>query len=772
MKRRITAIAIVFACASIAWADEPVPLTSLRAIHNLSNAEASHVLPVEFEATVTYFSSYGGNMFVQDGDVAIFVRNPKGASAIPGDRVLIKGTTQPSFRPIVNASSVRLVHPGPLPRPVPAAFDELIRAERDCMFVTVRGVVQTADPVFVDNVTITRLRLRTDGGFLDVDVDEDKAGLLSGLLDAEVEVTGATSGKFDGKKQEIGAVIRVQSSAGVKVLKLAAISPWSAPLKPMDEVLTAYHVNNLTQRVRVRGTITYYQPGSAVVLQSGAKSLWIETQSIAPLKIGDRGSATGFPDVHNGLILTNGEVRDELEPFPLSPQREEWPQLTSSRHLYDLVSIEGVVVTAVRGASQDEYALVSDGYMFSAIHRHTETPGIPLPPMKAIPTGSRVRVTGICILDDENTSGSDVPFNILMRTPDDIDVVARPSWLNVRNLVSIVSLLLLLVLAIGVWGWTLRRKVRQQTAALSTRIAAEAALERATAERERRRSRILEKINGSEPLAGILEQIAELVSFRLDGAPCWCEVADGARLGEYPPEAEYLRVASTEIPARSGPALGTLFAGFSRETQPSAREDESLSVGAKLATLAIETRRLYSDLRHRSEFDLLTDIHNRFSLGKQLDLQIEEARENARVFGLIYIDLDNFKQVNDIYGHHVGDLYLQEVAQRMKRQLRSADMLARLGGDEFAALVTVVRSRAEVEEIAQRLERCLDDAFCVDGCVLHGAASVGIALYPEDGQTKSSLLSAADAAMYVAKHTRRESLTRTAKRALEDANRV
>ena len=257
MKRRITAIAIVFACASIAWADEPVPLTSLGAIHNLSNAEASHVLPVEFEATVTYFSSYGGNMFVQDGDVAIFVRNPKGASAIPGDRVLIKGTTQPSFRPIVNASSVRLVHPGPLPRPVPAAFDELIRAERDCMFVSVRGVVQTADPVFVDNVTITRLRLRTDGGFLDVDVDEDKAGLLSGLLDAEVEVTGATSGKFDGKKQEIGAVIRVQSSASVKVLKLAAISPWSAPLKPMDEVLTAYHVSNLSQRVRVRGTITY-----------------------------------------------------------------------------------------------------------------------------------------------------------------------------------------------------------------------------------------------------------------------------------------------------------------------------------------------------------------------------------------------------------------------------------------------------------------------------------------------------------------------------------
>ena len=239
-------------------------------------------------------------------------------------------------------------------------------------------------------------------------------------------------------------------------------------------------------------------------------------------------------------------------------------------------------------------------------------------------------------------------------------------------------------------------------------------------------------------------------------------MADGARLGSHPPVAEDLRVVSTDIPSRCGAALGKLHASFPAGTPPCAREQEALSVGAKLATLAVETRRLYSDLRHRSEFDLLTDIHNRFSLGKKLDVQIEEARQDARIFGLIYIDLNDFKQVNDRYGHHVGDLYLQEVALRMKRQLRSADMLARLGGDEFAALVTVVRSRAEVEEIAHRLEHSLDDAYAVEGYILHGSASVGIALYPEDGMTRDSLLSAADAGMYVAKHTRRLHLSELA----------
>lgn len=125
------------------------------------------------------------------------------------------------------------------------------------------------------------------------------------------------------------------------------------------------------------------------------------------------------------------------------------------------------------------------------------------------------------------------------------------------------------------------------------------------------------------------------------------------------------------------------------------------------------------------------------------------------MFGFIYIDLNEFKQINDLYGHHIGDRYLQEVAIRMKRQLRPHDLLARQGGDEFAALVTAVRSRADVEEIAMRLERCLDEAFVIERYTVHGSASVGIALYPEDGETKDALLSTADAAMYKVKNAGR-----------------
>jgi diguanylate cyclase (GGDEF)-like protein len=367
--------------------------------------------------------------------------------------------------------------------------------------------------------------------------------------------------------------------------------------------------------------------------------------------------------------------------------------------------------------------------------------------MLKVPLGSTLRVTGICIIADTRAFNVETPFNILLRSFDDITVVASPSLLSIRNLILVVALLLAVVFVVVARGWVLERKMRRQAAAMSIRTEVEAVL-------ERQRSRILEDINGSRPLAEILEEIAELVSFRLDGASCWCETIDGELHGNCPSNALDWRVARKEIAAHAGPKLGTIFAALDPLTAPAAIEREALSGGARLAALAIETRRLYIDLCRRSEFDQLTEVHNRFSLEKCLDARIAEAGKTASIFGLIYIDLDKFKQVNDCYGHHVGDLYLQEAARRMKHQLRDVDVMARLGGDEFAALVSVALNRNEIEEVAIRLERCLDEPFSIEGNLLRCSASVGIALYPDDGVTGDRLLNAADAAMYVIKNAK------------------
>jgi diguanylate cyclase (GGDEF)-like protein len=746
--------------ASLAGAAPELPLTSLSAIHSLSNEQASKELPVAFEATVTYFRGYEKTLFVEDGDIAIFVLATTNLRLEPGDRIFIRGTTKESFRPIVVSSDLTLLHHGTLSPPVPATFFPLIQAKLDCRYVRARGRIRLATDGSSSGRHVTLLEMAMKGGDIAITVDQGVEASLSNLLDADAEVSGVVSGNFDGKMQETGVLLHVSSLDDVKVLRKAAVDPWSIPVTPMDQVLTVSDDDDHTPRVRVEGVLTYFYPTQMAVLEEGRRSIRVLTPTIERLHVGDRVEAIGIPTVDHGfLTLKAGDLRSIESAAPITPQALTWNQVASGKHAFDLVSIEGTVVTQVREHAQDVYIISSLGHLFSATVRHPYVyeygSNVLPPPMPPIASGSMVRITGVVIHEDANPFNGPMAFGILLRSSSDIEVVASPSLLNVRNLVRLVSLLLLVVIAVCSWVWMLQRKVREQTTELATRAEAETVL-------ERRRSRILEDINGTRPLREILKQITELISFRLGGVSCWCEIGNGISVGERPTETGNLNVVRQEISSRSGSLHGNLSAALDPVAPLGGHAPEALSMGAWLATMAIETRGLYSDLVHRSEFDLLTDIYNRFSFERRIVVLLEEAARKEALFGLIYIDLDEFKQVNDQYGHRAGDQYLQEAAQRMKRQLRPHDMLARLGGDEFAVVVPYLRCRGDVEEVAARLVRCFQEPFQLEGYTLEGSASVGVALFPEDGTTKDSLLSAADAAMYVSKNVKKESRQRIA----------
>jgi diguanylate cyclase (GGDEF)-like protein len=747
MKWLISICAVILGFSSCGWAAAPATLMTLHAAAALANSEVIPNQLVAFEATVTYYSTKTHNLNVQENNEAIYVKVVTNANLLPGDRIMVKGTLKPSFLPYVISDEITVLGHDKLPRPLPVTFDDMVGKKINGRFVSVRGVVRTAGLVSSPGVASGRLQLLMDGGYIDIEVESNDVAALKNLVDTEVEVTGAAGRKFDGKMQQVGAKIKATSLDDIKVIGRANTDPWSLPITPLSDIVMGSHVRDLSQRLRVRGIITYYQPGSAVVLQNSTTSLWVSTQTSEPLRIGDVADATGFPDTHGGqLNLVYAEIKDSQIKAPISPLSANWHQLafwgrsTLGGHGFDLVTITGRVATVTREAVQDEFVLVADGKVFTAIYRHPPPPD-PTPPMLDVPLGSSLRVTGICLPQVANPINDEVPFDILLRSFADIQVVAEPSLLNVRNLAIIVFILLFAVMVVGIRSWIIERRTRREASAV--------------AYVEQRRRRILEDINGSRPLAEVIEQITELVTFRLRGSPCWCLIKDGAMLGNSPTSLSSLRVIETEIPAHSGPPLGTMFAAFPMVIKPNAEKHEALSMGAGLASLAIGTRRLYSDLVHRSEFDLLTDIQNRFSMEKQLEALIDDARRTGGIFGIIYIDLDDFKQVNDRYGHQVGDIYLVEAASRMKRQLRPADILARLGGDEFAALVPAVRSRADVEEIASRLDLCFEEPFTAHRHVLRGSASMGIALYPEDANTCDGLLTAADSAMYGRKRNRK-----------------
>jgi diguanylate cyclase (GGDEF)-like protein len=738
-------IAAVAASAALALASPPDTISSLAGLHSLTNDEAAKAIPVAFEATVTYHIKGSSGLFVEDGGLAIYADAPENVTLSPGDRVLVRGKTGAGFRPYIVAESVTVLGHGAMPAPVPAGYTRLVRDDFDCMRVTVRGRVRSADLVTYGNVPNIYLELSIDGGLVNAIIDSTDGSMLQKLPGAEVEVAGTAGAIFDSKRQLTGAILKVPSLSDVKILKEAPSGASALPFTPMNEILEHSYVQDLSERVRVEGTITYYVPGAAAVLQNGARGLWIETKDQQPLHIGDRAAAVGYPTVRNGVLtLTAAEVKDSGQQSPIAPQKIGPDDLYSGTNAFNLISIEGQVVKEGREKYEDKYLLTSGGNLFSVVYRHIdENLGFELPPIKQIQVGATVRVIGIPAV----SYGSD-PFSgpadcdVLLRSFDDIQVVEEPSLMNVRNLTWLVGILLAVIFIIGVRVIWSERQARLRNATM--------------ADIERRRGKILEDINNARPLAEILENINVLVSARLGGAPCWIQVKDGATLGNLLSESPRagLRIVEEPIPSRSGPALGAICAAFGPHTKPHSAETESLARAAGLARLAIETSRLYSDLVHRSEFDLLTDIHNRFSFEKQIETTIESARRSAGIFGLLYIDLNDFKQVNDQFGHHAGDLYLQEVALRMQYHMRPGDMLARLGGDEFTVILPNVRARADVEEIALRLERGFEQPFKLAGCIVHGTASIGIAIYPADGTTRDSLLSAADAAMYVAKQTK------------------
>lgn len=178
-----------------------------------------------------------------------------------------------------------------------------------------------------------------------------------------------------------------------------------------------------------------------------------------------------------------------------------------------------------------------------------------------------------------------------------------------------------------------------------------------------------------------------------------------------------------------------------------------------VATLQDITARKLQEARiqHMAHHDLLTDLPNRTLLSDRLSQNLLLARRNGSRCAVLFMDLDNFKPVNDRHGHATGDLLLQAVAQRIQSCVRASDTVARMGGDEFVVLLAPVESRGQAVQVAEKIHHALAQPFALqDGHTAHISSSTGIAVYPDHADTEDSLLRCADNAMYAAKAAGRD----------------
>ena len=367
------------------------------------------------------------------------------------------------------------------------------------------------------------------------------------------------------------------------------------------------------------------------VLQEGDRSIRVMTRSLEPLNVGDRAEAIGEPSVDNNFqVLQWGDFRTTGGgAAPVNPVLVNWDQLASGRHAFDLVSIEGKVVTQVREHARDLYIIAADGHLFSANVRFplqtdavaAKTP----PPMHLIPTGSTVRVTGVEMHDDANPFSGPMAFAILLRSSADVVVMARPSWLNVQNLITIVSGLLILVAGGSAWVLLLRPQgppTDHRARGAEERPKPSSSVNAATSSKtSTARCRWMRSLRRSRSLP----------HSACDGAPCWCEMGENIRFGNFP-AIHRPDLYPPGIQSRSGPLHGTSVRAPSIRKPlhgPCARKRLRWERGLRpWQSRPAGSTPTWSTARSST----CSPISNRFSFERRVDSPIEESRQARALF--------------------------------------------------------------------------------------------------------------------------------------------
>jgi signal transduction histidine kinase len=315
-------------------------------------------------------------------------------------------------------------------------------------------------------------------GRVEVDVSAHAAGELGRLVDAKVRLRGVVSGRFNQKRQWVGARFTVSSPDGIVVTKPAPADPFAAPVHSVQNLLQ-WEVNQAGQhRVKVRGVVTHFEPGAALFIREGSIGLQIRTSETQKLTPGDVVEVLGFP-AHGtySALLEDAVLRRlghqaALLPFPAVPD-----QLLRGEADASLVSVQGLLLESVRQQGARVLVMQANDVIFHA--------RLPLEGLETeLPiAGSFLELSGICVVAETTVDGARLSprtFSLLLRSPADIRILKKPTWWTAKRLWQALAAISLTALGILSWVWLLRRQVREQTSALKDQAQREAILEERT----------------------------------------------------------------------------------------------------------------------------------------------------------------------------------------------------------------------------------------------------------------------------------------------------
>lgn len=454
------------------------PLTTAAAVRALTPDHAQQALPVKVRGVIT---CAGSLIFFQDATAGIFIDAPvstKGRYQV-GQFGDLEGFTAPGlFAPQIVPRRFTVMGTTPLPDARPSKYDELSTGKLDSQRVEVVGIIRSVMPdERADLRRTVTLKMASDDGVFPVYVSDLPPDKLRAVVDASVRARGVVGGFFNERRQMIGIKLYVGRADDLTIEETAPGEPYSVATTPVESLLRFRPEGANRHRVKVRGTVTLYQPGDAMFVEDGTGGVAIRTRQAEPLATGDRVEVLGFPEMgawtpflNDAVFRRNGPAAEPLVPILVTADQE----LSAGAHDSRLVSLEGEVVDMVRDAGRVLLVAKAKNVLFDA--ELSQVGQLPASVAANIANGSRVRLTGISVVRLGQDRDHPTEFHMLLRSLDDIVLLQRPPWWTLGRLMWILAVLLAATTLAIAWGIILRRRVRAQTGIIQLRMESEAAL--------------------------------------------------------------------------------------------------------------------------------------------------------------------------------------------------------------------------------------------------------------------------------------------------------
>jgi diguanylate cyclase (GGDEF)-like protein len=620
-------------------------LTTARAVHQLTVAEARRAYPIKLHAIVTYYDPYLDYpqpiLIVTDATGSIFVKLPlKSALNLnAGQLVEVHGQSVPGgFAPDVDLPKVRVLGESSWPRHVPLrTLTDLLTGSEDAPLVEMEGVIHSVQQSAYD---ITLRVAGSDGGFSAV--TPKVAGVdYSHLVDERVRIRGIACSLFNKRRQIVGVQLRFAGLAMLTVVSPAQERPFDLPVTPVSLLLTFRPGKPSDRLVHLQGIVTLFWPGRLLCIQDGSEGLCAQTAQTDTLVPGQAIDVIGFPQIGNYTpTLADARYRTSLGQTQTTVSAIAADETLHGQHDAQLVQIEGQLIGQDRGADDPTIILSSGRFIFSAsLPRSSDAADL-----LQLEQGSRLKITGICSVQADLRGSTDPDgykvaksMRILLRTTNDLMVLQRPSWWNAAHTLRVLIFALVSISGVLVWVLILRKRLEKQ------------------AER----------------------------------------------------------------------------------------------------------------LQFQSTHDGLTGLWNRQAILDFLVRECELAARSQSVVGIMMLDADHFKRVNDTYGHMAGDAVLRAIAERIGQSVRSTDLIGRYGGEEF--LVVLPGGDEQLTSmIAERVRLAIaDQPIHIDETELFITISIGASVLEHFSLSeRDAALEAADNALYESKHCGRNRVTFELPRAL------